>query len=49
VLVARDIDCHGVRRALELMLAERFGVEHTTLQVDHASPAGLLQLRSSKP
>lgn len=30
-----DDDCHGVRRELERMLDERFGIEHTTLQVDH--------------
>jgi len=36
VLVAHDADCHGVRRALERMLRERFEIEHTTLQVDHA-------------
>ena len=35
VLVDRDTDCHATRRVLERMLAERFGIEHTTLQVDH--------------
>jgi cobalt-zinc-cadmium efflux system protein len=35
VLVARDTDCHAVRRRLEHLLQERFGVDHTTLQVDH--------------
>jgi cobalt-zinc-cadmium efflux system protein len=35
VLVASDADCHVVRRALERMLNERFGIAHTTLQVDH--------------
>ncbi len=35
VLVGRGADCHGVRRELEGVLGERFGVEHTTLQVDH--------------
>jgi cobalt-zinc-cadmium efflux system protein len=35
VLVASDADCHAVRRALERMLNERFGIAHTTLQVDH--------------
>ena len=37
VLVRRGADCHAVRRSLERLLAERFGVEHTTLQVDHAA------------
>lgn len=36
VLVAPDSDCHGVRRDLECMLKERFHIEHTTLQIDHA-------------
>ena len=36
VLVAPDSDCHSVRRDLERMLEERFHIEHTTLQVDHA-------------
>jgi cobalt-zinc-cadmium efflux system protein len=36
VLVARGDDCHGRRREIEQMLARDFGIEHTTLQVDHA-------------
>jgi cobalt-zinc-cadmium efflux system protein len=35
VLVGRDVDCHLKRLELEAMLRERFGLEHTTLQVDH--------------
>jgi cobalt-zinc-cadmium efflux system protein len=35
VLVGRETDCHGARRDLEALLHDRFGVEHTTLQVDH--------------
>ena len=35
VLVAAGADCHGARRDLEALLEERFGIEHTTLQVDH--------------
>jgi cobalt-zinc-cadmium efflux system protein len=38
VLVAADADCHMVRRGLESMLRQRFKIEHTTLQVDHAQP-----------
>lgn len=45
VLVAPGEDCHGIRRALEQMLDERFEIEHTTLQVDHAQPE-LLQIQS---
>ena len=36
VLVRPEGDCHEARRALAVMLAERFGLEHTTLQVEHA-------------
>ena len=35
VLVGRDTDCHASRRALEEILRDRFGIEHTTLQIDH--------------
>ena len=35
VLVGRESDCHAARRSLERLLRERFGLEHTTLQVDH--------------
>jgi cobalt-zinc-cadmium efflux system protein len=44
VLVHSGDDCHGIRRELELLLAERFDIEHTTLQVDHASGSGLLTI-----
>jgi cobalt-zinc-cadmium efflux system protein len=39
VLVAPQADCHAARRRLERTLAERFGLTHTTLQVDHAEQA----------
>jgi len=45
VLVHRGDDCHAIRMQLELLLHDRFGIEHTTLQVDHAT-GGLVQLRS---
>jgi cobalt-zinc-cadmium efflux system protein len=35
VLVKPDADCHAARRRLEATLADRFGLTHTTLQVDH--------------
>lgn len=43
VLVARDHDCHGIRRQLERVLHEEYGIDHTTLQVDHP-PSDLLQI-----
>jgi cobalt-zinc-cadmium efflux system protein len=42
-LVGADSDCHAVRRDMEAMLHERFGLDHTTLQVDH-SGGGLLEI-----
>jgi cobalt-zinc-cadmium efflux system protein len=38
ILVAPDADCHAARRRLEQTLRERFGLSHSTLQVDHAEP-----------
>ena len=35
VLVGRDENCHARRRDLEELLAGEYGIEHTTLQVDH--------------
>jgi cobalt-zinc-cadmium efflux system protein len=35
VLVGNDEDCHERRRELEKMIYREFGIEHTTLQVDH--------------
>jgi cobalt-zinc-cadmium efflux system protein len=44
VLVARGEDCHGRRRELEALLRSEFGIEHSTLQVDHAGDGGLVEL-----
>ena len=44
VLVHEGDDCHAIRVQLERLLHDRFGIEHTTLQVDHAT-SGLVQLR----
>jgi cobalt-zinc-cadmium efflux system protein len=42
VLVEAGADCHAIRRQLEVLLRERFGLSHTTLQVEHAP--GLIEL-----
>jgi cobalt-zinc-cadmium efflux system protein len=39
VLVQPGDDCHARRRELETLLEREYGIEHTTLQVDHARPA----------
>jgi cobalt-zinc-cadmium efflux system protein len=44
VLVEQDADCHAIRRSLEAMLGERFGLDHTTLQVEHVGERGLVAL-----
>ena len=38
VLVAPGMDCHRIRLELEHLLADRFGLAHTTLQVEHGRP-----------
>jgi cobalt-zinc-cadmium efflux system protein len=45
VLVAADDDCHGCRRELQELLRERFGIRHTTLQVDHESWHELIEIQ----
>jgi len=44
VLVRPGEDCHARRRELERLLHDEFGIGHTTLQVDHASDAGLVEM-----
>ncbi len=40
VLVRQDSDCHAARARLAEALSDQFGIDHTTLQVDHISSAG---------
>ena len=45
VLVRQGADCHAIRRELEQNLHDKFHIDHTTLQVDHApEPPGLIQV-----
>jgi cobalt-zinc-cadmium efflux system protein len=44
VTVRRGDDCHATRRDLERLLAHDFGIDHTTLQVDHEAQSGLLSI-----
>jgi cobalt-zinc-cadmium efflux system protein len=48
VLVRPEADCHRIRLELESMLHERFGVEHTTLQVEHVAATSGLQIGRSR-
>ncbi|MDX6648862.1 MAG: cobalt-zinc-cadmium efflux system protein [Solirubrobacteraceae bacterium] len=45
VLVGADTDCHATRLELERLLEARFGLRHTTLQVEH-EPRRLLSIES---
>ena len=45
VLVGGESNCHAARREMEAMLHERFALDHTTLQVDHAG-GELLEIQS---
>lgn len=50
VLVQQGSDCHAARARLTKALSEHFGVDHTTLQVDHVSGVGhSLKLGSASP
>jgi cobalt-zinc-cadmium efflux system protein len=50
VLVQPGADCHAIRRELEEEIRTRFGIDHTTLQVDHVSePPGLIQISGGTP
>ena len=44
MIVGRDADCHEARWRAARLLADRFGVEHSTLQVEHESGDELLQI-----
>ncbi len=43
VLVSPGADCHTIRRELAELIHERFGIDHTTLQVDHETASKLIQ------
>jgi cobalt-zinc-cadmium efflux system protein len=46
IIVGRDDDCHETRWKAARLLADRFGVEHTTLQVEHDPGDELLQIEA---
>jgi cobalt-zinc-cadmium efflux system protein len=47
VVVARGADRDLIRRRLELVLDERFGIEHTTLQMEEEADQGLLRVENA--
>src|SRR3954462_15378780 len=46
MIVGKDADCHEARWHAARLLADRFGVEHSTLQVEHEPGDELLQIKS---
>jgi cobalt-zinc-cadmium efflux system protein len=46
MIVGRDVDCHEARWHAARLLADRFGIEHSTLQVEHEPGDELLQISS---
>ncbi|HUC08558.1 MAG TPA: cation diffusion facilitator family transporter [Solirubrobacterales bacterium] len=49
VVVTADCDRDLVRRRIELLLHERFGIDHTTLQMEEQAPAALLHVENAPP
>lgn len=49
VVVSADCDPGLVRRRLELLLHERFGIDHTTLQMEEEASADLLHVENTSP
>jgi cobalt-zinc-cadmium efflux system protein len=48
VLVERGDDCHARRRELENILRREYGIEHTTLQVDHVAAPRVVSIQSRR-
>ncbi len=47
VVVSPECDRDLVRRRLELLLHERFGIDHTTLQMEEQAPEALLRVENA--
>lgn len=47
VVVAPECDRDLVRRRIELLLHERFGIDHTTLQMEEQAPEALLHVENA--
>jgi cobalt-zinc-cadmium efflux system protein len=48
VMVPSGADCHGKRRELQELLRDRFGIEHTTLQVEHEPKSELMRIEGGQ-
>ncbi len=49
VVVAQGVDRDLIRRRLELTLSERYGIEHTTLQMEEEATQELLHVENAPP
>lgn len=49
LIVEPGADCHGLRRETAALLHDRFGIEHTTLQVEHRSESSLMDIEIARP
>jgi len=49
VVVSPECDRDLVRRRIELLLHERFGIDHTTLQMEEQAPEALLSVENASP
>ena len=49
VRVGADEDCHRRRAELDELLESEFGIEHTTLQVEHDAEQALIQVEVPRP
>jgi cobalt-zinc-cadmium efflux system protein len=49
IVVAADCDRDLARARIELLLHERFGIDHTTLQMEEQAPEGLLHVENAPP
>ncbi|HEY2715805.1 MAG TPA: cation diffusion facilitator family transporter [Solirubrobacterales bacterium] len=47
VVVARGADRDLIRQQLEVLLRERYGIEHTTLQMEEEAEGGLLEVENA--
>jgi cobalt-zinc-cadmium efflux system protein len=47
LIVGQDADCHQARWRAARLLADRFGVEHSTLQVEHEHGEELLEIETT--
>jgi cobalt-zinc-cadmium efflux system protein len=49
IVVAPDCDRDLIRRRIELLLRERFGIDHTTLQMEEEAAETLLRVENAPP